>query len=95
MGTVTLANQGYTPLGILQYYYGYDISLVQAPEISGTPQSYPGSPLRLGSIGSAVRVMQQQLNRIRRNYPAIPQLTVDGQFGSATQSAVPDISADF
>ena len=75
-------------MGILQYYYGYDISLVQAPEISGTPQSYPGSPLRLGSIGSAVRVMQQQLNRIRRNYPAIPQLTVDGQFGSATQSAV-------
>ena len=61
---------------------------MQAPEISGTPQSYPGSPLRLGSIGSAVRVMQQQLNRIRRNYPAIPQLTVDGQFGSATQSAV-------
>ena len=87
-GTVTLANQGYTPLGILQYYYGYDISLVQAPEISGTPQSYPGTPLRLGSFGSAVRVMQQQLNRIRKNYPAIPQLTVDGQFGSATESAV-------
>lgn len=87
-GTVTLANQGYTPFGILQYYYGYNISLVQATQISGVPQSYPGSPLRFGSVGSAVRVMQQQLNRIRRNYPAIPQLTVDGQFGSDTERAV-------
>lgn len=87
-GTVTLANQGYTPFGILQYYYGYNISLVQATQISGVPQSYPGTPLRFGSAGSAVRVIQQQINRIRKNYPAIPQLTVDGQFGSATERAV-------
>ncbi len=87
-GTVTLANQGYTPFGILQYYYGYDISLTEAFSISGTPRSYPGTPLREGSRGTAVRVMQQQLNRIRKNYPAIPALTVDGVFGAATENAV-------
>ena len=61
-GTVTLANQGYSPLGILRYYYGDGVSLVQATEISGTPQSHPGTLLRRGSSGAAVRVIQQQLN---------------------------------
>ena len=87
-GTVTLANQGYSPLGILRYYYGDGVSLVQATEISGTPQSYPGTPLRRGSSGAAVRVIQQQLNRIAKNYPAIPKVTVDGIFGTATENAV-------
>ena len=35
-----------------------------------------------------VRQIQQQLNRIAQNYPAIPRVTVDGVYGSATADAV-------
>ena len=49
----------------------------------------PGSPLSLGSSGTSVRTIQQQLNRIRINYPSIPAISpVDGIFGAQTQSAV-------
>lgn len=50
---------------------------------------YPGAPLRIGSTGSAVRLMQNYLNDLRARYPsAIPPLTVDGAFGPQTQAAV-------
>ncbi|MCL2695507.1 MAG: peptidoglycan-binding protein, partial [Clostridiales bacterium] len=51
-------------------------------------QSFPGTPLTLGSSGSAVRLMQGYLQELRAVYPAIPALTVDGIFGPATQAAV-------
>ncbi|MCL2816770.1 MAG: peptidoglycan-binding protein, partial [Clostridiales bacterium] len=50
--------------------------------------AFPGTPLRLGSRGESVRVMQQYLNVIRTAHPSIPQLTADGVFGPATQNAV-------
>ena len=57
--------------------------------ISGTISSYPGTALRPGSSGSAVRTVQTQLTRIRRNYPLIPSPgSIDGVYGSATQAAV-------
>lgn len=87
-GTVTLANQGYTPLGILQYYYGNGIELVQTDNIQSIPQSYPGTPLRVGSSGTYVRILQTKLNRIARNYPLIGSVAIDGVFGSSTQQAV-------
>ncbi|MDD3192646.1 MAG: peptidoglycan-binding protein [Oscillospiraceae bacterium] len=87
-GTVDLANQGYTPLGILKYYYGNNIELIETNNIQGISQSYPGTPLRLGSSGTYVRILQASLNRIRQNYPLIGSVTVDGVFGTATQSAV-------
>ena len=86
--TVALANRGDTPLGILQHFCKERLSLVQAAQISGVPEAYPGTPLRFGSLGSSVRVVQRQLRRISKNYPAILKLTADGQFGSATESAV-------
>lgn len=87
-GTVTLARQGQTPYEILTYYYGNDIDIVfNAPVMARIP-SYPGSPLRLGSRGGDVRAIQVRLNRISRNYPRIPKVTVDGIFGPATESAV-------
>ena len=49
---------------------------------------YPGFPLRLGSTGDAVTVIQRELNTISRNYPAIPRVTVDGIFGESTERAV-------
>ena len=41
-----------------------------------------------GSSGNSVRTIQEQLNRIARNYPAIPQVTADGVFGPSTRSQV-------
>ena len=87
-GTVSLAENGYDPLQILRRYYG-NVELVQAREVRNIASSYPGSPLRTGSRGAAVSTIQRQLNRIRRNYPAIPAIPqVDGIFGSQTRAAV-------
>lgn len=87
-GTVDLANQGMTPYEILQYYYGSDIDIKLAP-ILPYMESYPGEPLRLGDREYEVRVIQQRLNRIARNFPAIPRIKpVDGVFGEQTENAV-------
>lgn len=88
-GTVDLANEGLTPFEILQYYYGNDIGLVfDAPQWPNIP-SYPGVPLRLGSVGEDVRTIQRQLNRIGQNYPAIPVIAdTDGIFDTETERAV-------
>lgn len=88
-GTVSLAQSGYTPYNILQRYYGTNIELVQASQVRNIESSYPGYSLSLGSSGTAVSTIQRQLNRIRRNYPAIPEIApVDGVYGSMTRSAV-------
>ena len=56
--------------------------------ISGVPSSWPGYNLTIGSSGTKVRQLQQQLNRIARNYPALPTVTVDGVYGNNTANAV-------
>lgn len=87
-GCVDLAERGYSAIEILRYYYGDDIYLENAELVSGIPQSYPGSPLRLGSTGSDVRTIQNQLNVISNNYPSIIKVRADGVFGEQTQEAV-------
>ncbi|MBR5520433.1 MAG: peptidoglycan-binding protein [Oscillospiraceae bacterium] len=87
-GTVDLANQGMSPLEILQYYYGDDIVINETNNIANVTTSYPGQSLRRGSTGQNVRIIQAQLNRISDNYPAIPKQTVDGVFGATTENAV-------
>jgi len=77
-GTVALANNGYTPLGILRYYYGDDIVIDTATVQRRITSSYPGSPLTVGSRGEDVRTIRTWLNRIRRNYPAIPAISTSG-----------------
>ncbi|MDE6020515.1 MAG: peptidoglycan-binding protein [Ruminococcus sp.] len=88
-GTVALAEEGFTPYEILTYYYGDDIDIVRnAPVRTGTP-SYPGFPLSLGYTGNEARTIQVQLNRISRNYPAIPKIAdVSGIYDYATEDAV-------
>ena len=77
-----------TPYEILQYYYGDDIDIKIAP-ILPYMESYPGEPLRLGSRDYEVRLIQQRLNRIARNFPAIPKINpVDGIFGTQTENSV-------
>lgn len=87
-GTVSLAESGLSPIQILRRYYGSNFELVTTNDIRSIPSSYPGSPLRVGSTGNAVRTIQRQLNRIAKNYPSISQQTVDGVFGQATAAAV-------
>ncbi len=87
-GSKYLGDQGKLPYEILQYYYGNDVELVTAEVVKGSPQSYPGYDLTIGSSGEPVRTIQEQLNRIAQNYPLIPKVAVDGQFGSTTEEAV-------
>lgn len=88
-GTVTLANQGLSPLEILRSYYPKDIEIATTNIISGTLSSYPGTPLKTGSTGLDVQTIQTYLNRIRQNYPAIPVITdTPGVFGNSTKDAV-------
>ena len=88
-GTVDLANRGYSPFEILQYYYGDDIDIVENAPVQAIEESYPGSPLIVGSAGNDVKIFQQQLNRIGRNYPAIPKIDITtGIFDVETQNAV-------
>ena len=94
-GTVTLANQGRNALQILKYYYGNDIEIVRTNNIQSIPQSYPGSPLRQGSTGSAVFTLQRQLNRITKDYPFLGLLTVDGVFGSKMTATVKAFQKQF
>jgi peptidoglycan hydrolase-like protein with peptidoglycan-binding domain len=88
-GSVDLARQGKTPYEILQYYYGEDIDIVTNAPVGTDVTSYPGIPLRRGSFGEEVRILQRELNRVAKNYPAIPQiLRVTGVFDVPTEQAV-------
>lgn len=87
-GSQNLALQGYDSVRILRSYYG-DVEIVTNAPIRGISSSYPGTPLRRGSVGPNVVVVQVELNRISQNYPAIPKIpTVDGIFGSVTENSV-------
>ena len=87
-GSQNLARQGLNSTQILRSYYG-NVEIVNDAPIMGLTSSYPGTPLRRGSSGPNVVVIQVALNRISQNYPAIPNLaTVDGIYGSRTESSV-------
>lgn len=95
-GTVTLAQQGRTPLQILRAYYPDDVEIAETDVIANVPSSYPGTPLRVGSTGLDVQTIQTYLNRIRRNYPAIPLITDEaGTFGNSTKAAVTKFQSVF
>ena len=88
-GSVALANDGYTPYEILQYYYGDDINIVSNAPIMNITDTAPVRPLRLGSGGDEVRRLQIRLNRISDNYPSIPKIALpDGVFSFDTEDAV-------
>lgn len=87
-GSKSLGDQGYTAAQIIRHYYGDDMYINSAEEISGIPSSWPGYDLTIGSSGQKVRQLQEQLNRIRENYNAIPYLTPDGVYGERTAEAI-------
>ena len=87
-GSKYLGDQGYSAIEIIRYYYGNDMFINTATAISGVPSSYPGYALDIGASGDKVRQLQTQINRIARNYPAIPTVTADGIYGPGTAEAV-------
>lgn len=87
-GSNYLADEGYSAIEIIRYYFGNDMYINSTDAVSGVPSSWPGYVLTIGSSGSKVSQMQEQLNRIARNYPAIPTITPDGIYGPATAQAV-------
>lgn len=87
-GSKALGDQGLSPIEILRYYYGDDMYINTAPEISGVPSSWPGYILDIGASGDKVRQIQEQLNVIAGAYPAIPKIAVDGIYGPGTANSV-------
>lgn len=87
-GSKYLGDEGYSPIEIIRYYYGSDMYINTAVAVSGVPSSWPGYNLNVGASGDKVLQIQQQLNRIAQNYPAIPRIAADGIYGSGTANAV-------
>ena len=94
-GSKYLGDQGYSAIEILRYFYGNSMYINTAEQVSGVPASWPRVDLQVGSRGNNVRVIQEQLNAIARNYPAIPTVTVDGIFGPETRAAVQKFQSVF
>ena len=88
-GSQEMAQAGADSMTILRNYYGNNIELVTNAPIQGVRRSYPGYPLSIGAAGPEVSVVQTSLNRIARNYPAIPRVpAVTGVFDEATRESV-------
>lgn len=87
-GTVSLANQGKSPLEILRNYYG-NVSIIFNAPVEENIRTYPGFPVEVGTAGDFVRMLNMQLNRIGQNYPAIPVvLNYSPYFTIETENAV-------
>ena len=88
-GSVSLANQNKKALDILKNYYGSDIRIVENAEVGDNIEGYPGFEVGPGSAGNPVLLIQRDLNRIRKNYPAIPIITdTIGAYTTETEEAV-------
>lgn len=94
-GSKSLGENGYSAIDILRNYYGSSIYINTAEQISGIPASWPGYDLDIGSSGSKVRQLQEQLNRIAEVYTAIPTVVTDGIYGEATKDAVTEFQRIF
>lgn len=95
-GSQELAEKGYNYLDILRYYYGNDIELVVNAPVEDVIPSYSGTALRLGTVGQNVTIIQTSLNRISRNYPAIPKISpVNGVFNQQTEASVREFQRIF
>ena len=95
-GSVELANQGKTPLQILKYYYGDSITIFEDAPVGDPTIGYPGFEVSFGSAGNPVLAIQRDLRRIRKNYPAIPDITNKlGIYDQETENAVREFQKIF
>ena len=54
-GSKSLGDQGYSPIEIIRHFYGFDMYINTAEQISGIPSSWPGYTLTIGSRGEKDR----------------------------------------
>lgn len=94
-GSKYLGDRGYSAIQILRNFYGSNLYINTAEEISGIPLSWPGYDLDIGASGDKVSQIQEQLNAIREGYPALPKVRVDGIYGEGTQRAVREFQRIF
>ena len=94
-GSKYLGDGGYSAIQILRNFYGRNLYINTAEEISGIPLSWPGYDLDIGASGDKVSQIQEQLNAIREGYPALPKVRVDGIYGEGTQRAVREFQRIF
>ena len=94
-GSKALADDGLSAVEILRYYYNSNLYIAKAEAVSGIPSSYPGYDLTIGSSGAPVITIQEQINAIAKNYPAIQPIVVDGIFGANTKTAVATFQSIF
>lgn len=88
-GSVSLANQGKSALQILQNYYGNDIKIKYDAPVGNVAEGFPGYNIGIGNAGNPVLLIQRDLRRIRKNYPAIPDITTNlGIYDEETENAV-------
>ncbi|WP_349943749.1 peptidoglycan-binding protein [Lacrimispora sp. BS-2] len=94
-GSCTLGEQGYSAIEILRHYYGSNMYINTAEQVSGIPSSFPGYNLTIGASGDKVQQVQEQLDTIATVYTAIPRITADGIYGPATAEAVRQFQSIF
>ena len=94
-GSCTLGEQGYTAIEILRNYYGSNMYINTAEQVSGVPSSFPGYNLTVGASGDKVRQVQEQLDTIAGVYTKIPRITADGVYGENTAEAVRQFQSIF
>ena len=95
-GSKSLGDQGYNAMQIVRYYYGNNIELATAELVSDFPTSFPGYNLKEGACGEEVQLLQNELNKIRGSYPAIPLISdANGVFGPDTTTAVKKFQSVF
>ena len=94
-GTVDRANEGKNALQILRYYYGDRVQLATTNNIASIPSSWPGVTLKRGSTGTSVSILQRQLSRIAKDYPAFGKPEVTGTFDAATEQSVKNFQKQF
>ena len=88
-GSQEMAQKGRSAIEILRHYYTPNLSLQTAEEIVGLPTSFPGFKIGPNSCGEYVLLLQNRLNRIRTNFPAIPVISpADGRWNTSTQNSV-------
>ena len=93
---MSLAQNGYTAYGILRYYYGNNIEIVENAPVGELRMAEPPMPLRVGVADDSVRFVSLRLNRIGRNYPAIPKISnVSYIFTQETEAAVREFQRIF
>jgi len=82
-------------IGPITWYRIVDVYNLLPSVSPPSSHPYPGTPLRVGSRGDNVSLMQGYLNTIAGRYTSIPRLTVDGIFGPATERSVMAFQREF